>query len=201
MINEIFKIPLYNTTLSLDTKSIRSLCLSYLKKEPKGRQVSNRGGWQSDELTLPKFKHLGLSDRPLTPLCDSIRYHGKQFLKELEFNGELEINNIWININGYRDSNVLHNHNHCLLSGVYYVNAPKDSGNIMFFRPGYDTFTFDWNNYQKAWNPYNSATWKIPPTNNTLLLFPSWLNHTVDPNMNKKEKRISISFNLSFKAS
>ena len=71
----------------------------------------------------------------------------------------------------------------------------------MFFRPGYDTFTFDWNNYQKAWNPYNSATWKIPPTNNTLLLFPSWLNHTVDPNMNKKEKRISISFNLSFKAS
>ena len=193
MINEIFKIPLYNKKLSLNTKSISSLCLSYLKKEPKGRQGSNRGGWQSDELSV--------SEHILLPLYNSIISHGNLFKKELEFNGELEINNIWININGYRDSNVLHKHNHCLLSGVYYVNVPKDSGNIVFRRPGCDTFTFDWDKNQKAYNHFNSATWKIPPTNNTLLLFPSWLNHMVDPNMNKKEKRISISFNLSYKAS
>ena len=199
MIDEIFKIPLYNTTLSLDTKSIRSYCLS-LSKKSKGRVVSNEGGWQSEALTFSKFKYLDLSERPLKPLCDSILYHGNQFLKELEFSGEIYINNLWTNINSYRDSNELHKHDNCLISGVYYVSTPKDSGKIIFHRPGYDTFTHEWNKAQSDYNNYNSAIWRIPPSSNTLLLFPSWLNHKVAPNMNKKEKRISISFNLSLKA-
>ncbi len=29
-----------------------------------------------------------------------------------------------------------------------------------------------------------------------LYLFPNWLNHSVEPNLNKKQKRISIAFNM-----
>ena len=35
----------------------------------------------------------------------------------------------------------------------------------------------------------------IEPLKNTLLLFPSWLKHRVEPNLSKKN-RICISFNL-----
>ena len=191
MIDEIFKIPLYKTTLSLDTKSIKSYCIS-LSKKSNGVVHTNQGGWQSEHLTF--------SERPLIPLYNSILHHGNLFLKELKFNGELRRDNVWININGYRDSNVLHKHDHSFISGVYYVNVPKDSGKIVFHRPGYDTFTPQWNKFPSVYNNYNSAVWNIPPSLNTLLLFPCWLNHMVDSNMNKKEKRISISFNLSLKA-
>ena len=34
-----------------------------------------------------------------------------------------------------------------------------------------------------------------PVAENTLYLFPGWLNHFVNPNLNKTEERISISFN------
>ena len=32
---------------------------------------------------------------------------------------------------------------------------------------------------------------------NRLILFPSWLKHNVQPNLNSKKERISISFNLA----
>ena len=46
-------------------------------------------------------------------------------------------------------------------------------------------------------NGYNSSTWKIKPEENKCILFPSYLKHYVEPNLNKKE-RISISFNYGF---
>ena len=46
------------------------------------------------------------------------------------------------------------------------------------------------------YNNYNSGTWWLPSEENNLYLFPSWLKHRVEPNLNKNENRISISFNL-----
>ena len=43
-------------------------------------------------------------------------------------------------------------------------------------------------------NQYNAETWWKPAVEKRLYLFPSWLNHYVDPNLNQQE-RISISFN------
>ena len=43
---------------------------------------------------------------------------------------------------------------------------------------------------------YDSKThFKIFPQENMLLMFPSWLEHDVEPNKSKKE-RIAISFNI-----
>ena len=46
-------------------------------------------------------------------------------------------------------------------------------------------------------NEENSLEWWMPSIENYLYLFPSWLSHWVEPNLNKKEERISISFNLA----
>ena len=191
MISDLFKIPCYETILSLDTKAISSYCLSYYKKN-KGRVISNEGGYQSNDLTF--------SEKELKPLYQAILEHAQIFSKDMKYEGELCIDSLWFNINRYRDSNVLHSHNRHFLSGVYYVNAPKDSGQIIFYRPGKDSFESFWDENQIAYNPYNSVFWRVPPSSNTLLLFPSWLNHRVSPSNNKKDKRISISLNISFRS-
>jgi len=191
MIHNIFQIPIYGTKLSLDNSAIRSHCLS-LTKIDKGRVKTNSGGWQSNN--LPK------NEKVLTPFYQGITYHANEFLKRLEFNGDLYLDNIWININGYKDYNIAHKHDNAHISGVYYVRTPKNCGNIIFNRPGIDEFTYDWNENHKAFNFWNSATRWQRAEESMLYLFPGWLNHYVEPNLNRKEKRISISFNFTLKA-
>ena len=190
-IQDIFKIPLYKTTLSLDNRAIKSYCLS-LSKKSKGVVHTNQGGWQSPSLSK--------NERPLQTLYTDIKSNANEFLKSLEYNGNVVLDNIWININGYKDFNVLHKHDHSLISGVYYVSTPKDCGGVVFTRPGVDSFTYNWNNSQINYNNYNSTLWRVPALSGHLYLFPSWLNHFVEPNLNKKEKRISISFNFALAA-
>ena len=189
MIQDLFKTPLYYTDLKLDNKEMANYCLSMSKKD-KGRIISNIGGWQSSDL---QGNHPVLND-----LYKSIKEHCSIYTKELDIKSEDKIGNIWININGYKDINSLHCHPYSLVSGVYYVQTPKDCGNIRFHHPGYDWFQYDWTSEKvNKFNLYNAAIWWMPSKVNRLYLFPSWLKHHVEANLNKKEKRISISFNLT----
>ena len=43
---------------------------------------------------------------------------------------------------------------------------------------------------------YNTEKIALEPSNNTLYIFPSWLQHSVEPNKNKNILRKSISFNF-----
>ena len=192
LIQDIFKIPVYKTSLSLDNKSIKKHCLN-LSKKNKGRSVSNLGGWQSDNLS-------GVH-KPLNDLFINLEKHANIFSREIGLIKKLFLNNIWTNINKYKDSNMLHCHPNSIISGVYYVKTPKNCGNINFINSSKDELQIDWNKNKKAYNgynAYNSLEWFLPSIENGLYLFPSWLKHYVKPNMNKKEERISISFNLNF---
>ena len=186
---DIFKTPLYYTELSLDNKAMASYCTSMSQKS-KGRTLSNSGGWQSDNLD-------GVH-KPLNSLFTEITKHLAEFNKALKLNMSDKLGNLWVNINGYKDTNIDHIHPNCLISGVYYIQTPNDCGNIYFSHPAYTAFQYDWNNdKQKSapFNDYNSSQWWFPSRVGRLYLFPSWLYHHVQPNMNKREKRISISFN------
>ncbi len=54
--------------------------------------------------------------------------------------------NAWININQKNNSNQVHTHPACILSGVYYIKTPKECGNIQFMHPAQDMITRDWHN-------------------------------------------------------
>ena len=80
------------------------------------------------------------------------------------------------------------------------------AGNIVFQHPAMNELGFYYNSFQglpgdvnepEEYNQYNTSLVKAPAIENTLYLFPSWLNHFVESNMNKTEERISISFNIS----
>lgn len=186
MIN-IFEIPVYNTKLDLNNKSIASYCKK-IKKKDKGINVSNLGGWHSTSLN---GKHETLND-----LFLDIEHHSNLFAIKCGINKKLKLDNIWININSFKDSNQIHFHPNCYFSGVYYVDVPENSGNIEFIHPAEDLLDTNWSNQDKNnLNLFNSSRTFLTSKEGHLLLFPSWLKHLVKPNMTKKE-RISISFNL-----
>ena len=186
---DLFKTALYSTELNLDNNKMIRYC-KRLQKEDKGRVISNEGGWQSNNLE---------GEHPiLNELFEDIEHHGTLFAKDtLKVRHPLYLDNIWININGYRDYNNSHIHSNSLISGVYYVKTHKNCGVIRFNHPCFNLYDTIWNNVnKKAYNNYNSPTWWLPSTEGVLYLFPSWLEHLVTPNFHKTKKRISISFNV-----
>ena len=187
-IQELFSVPVYKTKLQLNNDKMAKYCVE-LSKQDKGRVISNSGGWQSNAL---EGSHLILND-----LFLNIEKHSNEFANFIKLNSPLHLSNLWININGYKDFNWPHLHTQCLISGVYYISTPKNCGSIFFDNPAYDTMQFDWNEKDlKEKNCYTSAKWWLPSEEGLLYIFPSWLRHSVAPNLNKKEKRISISFNV-----
>ena len=84
-------------------------------------------------------------------------------------------------------SGQIHKHCNSWISGVYY---PHTTDGICFHRPQ----TSNWSLERDEWNAFNSDIWKIEPVNNTLLIFPSLLQHSILKNKSDKN-RYSIAFN------
>jgi uncharacterized protein (TIGR02466 family) len=157
------------------------------------RIKSNVGGFQSNDLDF-------LNEKKLQPFTKDLIKNTKKFCKLFSFNNNLEpyIDNLWININGYKDFNLPHNHANSIVSGAFYINVPENSGNIVFHNSASDfMYPLGYVNID-SFNQYNSSNWWIKPENNLLVLFPSWLKHHVESNLSNK-KRISISFNIRLK--
>jgi uncharacterized protein (TIGR02466 family) len=93
-----------------------------------------------------------------------------------------------------------HTHSNSLFSGVLYLKAVKDTGQISFHNPKkYLDFSSPTLNLGfTEWNIFNSDKWSITPNENQIIIFPSNVTHSVEIN-NSKDDRISIAFNLFVK--
>lgn len=94
----------------------------------------------------------------------------------------------WVNINGSGGFNELHNHILGDYSGVYYVQG-TGTGDISFHS------TEQLNKMISAGMPFANSI-SISPEDGMLLVFPSYMLHSVQPNMTNKE-RISIAFDAN----
>jgi|TARA_B110000285_G_C14818153_1_gene465201 uncharacterized protein (TIGR02466 family) len=193
MIHNIFQVPVYQNELKIDNQSLSKYCIQLSHKE-KGRTISNIGGWQSNYF---KENNNSMLIKNLWP---NVKKHAIQFGKKINVDVKGNLGSLWVNVNGYKDTNSLHHHPDCLVSGVYYIKTHEDCGNIRFYHPCHLLLSQDWKNMKhipNEYNSYNSATWWYPSIEGMLYLFPSWLLHAVEPNLSKREKRISVSFNIS----
>jgi uncharacterized protein (TIGR02466 family) len=105
----------------------------------------------------------------------------------------LRITQSWIARTQLGGAHGLHNHPNSLFSGVYYISCAEHSPlnfrfeNALFrdfkFRVDYTTQT-----------EYNQTAVSVRPTVGDLVIFPSWVEHSVESNPGPQE-RISLSFN------
>lgn len=192
----IFGTPLFKT--NIENKKLIKELISYVKKQKKkdrkGRIISNLGGWQSNDLNL--------KDRLLVDLKNWINVHLTEFYQKYEFYQKTPvIENLWANVNGYKDSNQKHMHMSVRspdFSAVLYL-AVK-GGKIHFSNPDPYIKFMPAMNYHKPhfWNACNSYEYFLSPEPGDLVLFPATLEHWVSPNTSKDD-RITLSFNWSIK--
>ena len=109
----------------------------------------------------------------------------------------VKITSMWSIVNKKDSFNERHHHGNSDLSAAYYVCADEDSGDIVFYDPR-QSFMFSHPDAVKV-NDLNAQVKSISPKSGRLVLFPSYLEHSVNPN-NSSKKRIVISFNISLVA-
>lgn len=190
----LFPIPIWSRKIvdheRINTKLIE-LCAA-LEANTESMKRSNSGGWHSHN-RVHALEECSEIVRIISLTCIGCAKH-----MEFDFdNFELVIKEMWLNKNGRGNFNKIHLHPNSILSGTYYVKTPEDCGNIEFHDPIAARMM---NIYPvKKRKSIHMGTIDHPAKAGTLLLFPSWLQHSVQPNLSD-DYRISLSFNISYKA-
>jgi uncharacterized protein (TIGR02466 family) len=114
--------------------------------------------------------------------------------KELEF----YITQSWLNVSEPGGSHGSHAHQNSIISGVFYISSPVGDG-ISFYDPNIKIKRV----IKIDPDIENPSQWSGEITTaqlvtNTLVLFPSWLDHGVPFNSEQTETRISLAFNVYF---
>jgi len=110
---------------------------------------------------------------------------------------EFYITNSWINVYRPGEQCVPHTHNNSLISGVLYLKATENCGDIIFYRdilslvPFPPALDLDLDSS----NIYNCKNFAHSPRTNDVCLFPSVVMHSAEPN-NSGEERWCLPFNV-----
>lgn len=177
IIESLFPTKVFIRECNLDIIDLEKKCREHKQKNPTV-VCSNVGGYQGHNFYD-------------SDLLEEIK-------KTIPFREDLKFKNLnvnfWVNVNGYKDWNDLHSHtpyNGVFLSGVFYVKTPENCGNLRLYDPRINICdSLDMRYYN------NGDTYQFyEPKENRLIIFPSWIQHMVEPNQSNEE-RISISFNI-----
>lgn len=96
------------------------------------------------------------------------------------------------------ESKFFHFHSNSLFSGVFYINAPPDCGNLMFSKNSTGSGSGEYVNIDipyKNYNVFNSSNYSLFPETGKILIFPSYINHRILANK-LNEDRYSFAFNI-----
>jgi len=177
---------------NLEIKTLSDEKKTSLIWEPSGR--TTRGGYSTIEANIFDFSH---EKKCIGFLKDLILKKTKIFLEKNKhlnetlfsaFPIENHINGWYVNFKngGYQDSHI---HPHSFLSGVFYINVPRDinkpEGGIEFSLHGYD--------YKIITEDISTKI--INPRNGDLVLFPSSLFHRTIPFSSNSDRNV-IAFDL-----
>ena len=189
--NLLFPTPVW--TLQLDNyKIVNEQMYDYIKseqsKDQAGINKSNIKGWHSKDFNLNE-------DEP-QKFISFILPAIEQVMIDMNWEKQKQtakINNMWAIINTGGAANLRHQHGNRTISGAYYVRAPKNSGDIVF----YDPRPAPVYSHPNVTNPnlLNAQINGVSPKEGALVLFPSFLDHSVNENLSNNE-RIVISFNI-----
>ena len=166
----------------------------------KGVDRSNIGGWHSStDMT-------DWGGEPARRLAEFAVQEASQHMIDIAAAGKRQFNwgvEMWANINGPGDANQLHCHPGAYWSGVYYpdpggAEEEGNGGELMLEDPRYPTAysTVPDLVLRLADREAMRSQVAIRPAAGLLVLFPSWLRHSVRPHHGDRE-RVSVAINLS----
>lgn len=177
-----------NNSESINTE-LKNYIYKKKEKNPEGTKKSNVNGWHSDEFDL--------KNENLKNFISEISKNIGSAIKDMDWDLEtqiVKITSMWSIINNKDAFNEKHHHGNSALSAAYYVKAEQNAGNIVFYDPRQANVFH--HPTSKQVNSVNAQVQSVTPKAGTLVLFPSYLEHKVNPNLSNEE-RIVISFNVA----
>ena len=133
-------------------------------------------------------------DEKLAPLCREIFEIARSIAQSVyrySPNYVVEITSMWGNIQKPGCFFPAHIHHNNVFSGVFYLNDDDGFPPVTFWRPT-ETML---DPKKQEYNVFNQGSFRRPVKKDTLIMFPAWLNHSVDINTTARD-RVGISFNL-----
>ena len=177
----IFRTPTWGFILNdqqYQSQDYVDYILAMAEKEPSAKK-SNFGGWQSRD-------NIHETEGIFREFTSGLNTIANNILCEMNCQ-PVEVKEMWANVNGKYCYNGAHIHSG-ILSGVFYLQVAKGCGRLMLINPA----------IRSDGHFLRTKNYAIVPENLACIMFPSWLEHYVEPNMND-ELRISMSFNIGVK--
>ena len=154
-----------------------------------GEPVPGRG-WQSEK----DLHHLD-EFRGLVACIHDAAESVLEFLKT--WDSDFKITGLWSNMNPKGVAHPIHSHPNNFLSGVYYLRTHEGADTVNFHDPRSQTGIIRPPVTELTAENTDQVVVKV--SDGTLLMFPSWLPHSVDASGSSKT-RVSVSFNIMFSA-
>tara|TARA_B100000575_G_C22984506_1_gene567906 strand:- start:147 stop:743 length:597 start_codon:yes stop_codon:yes gene_type:complete len=191
-LNLFFSTPVWASKID-GYKETNEKIYDYIKKlndeDNLGISRSNKKGWHS--------KDFNMSEEKPKMFINLISSALNQTLSDMNWDLQtqtVKITSMWAIINNGGASNDRHHHGNSTISAAYYVRAPKNCGDIVFYDPRPAPVYF--HPHSKKANSLNCVVNSIEPEEGLLVLFPGYLDHSVNENFSNKERMV-ISFNLT----
>lgn len=183
----IFQVPVWGYVLNDQKYHNFDYIQRLLELEEKetSSKKSNFGGFQTrDNIneTEGVFRELILLINKIANDC-FLNFIKTRSLHTKIYN-EVKVTEMWGNINYPNSFNGAHTHSG-LISGVFYCQVSENSGNLVLINPA----------VRSDGHILRESNFTITPQPLALIMFPSWLEHYVEPNRSS-DTRISISFNI-----
>ena len=183
-----FPTPIYIADIKHPTlnQELERDIMAWANKD-KGIRRTNVKGWHSttNMANLPEYRKL----------VNMLFAWQKTIYDQEHYESEPYLGNKWANVNPPGGMNRAHQHPNSLWSGVYYIKAPKNCGNLKIDDPRSSAAMC--RPRQKEGEKPSRLFREIQyePIAGRCIMFPSWLMHCVDPN-ESNDIRISVSFNF-----
>ena len=148
--------------------------------------AKNYNNWISEsQRIIEQPEYAKLAESVFQNVCEY--FYG---IMQVKSNVEIYITESWLNKTEKGQSHHRHWHPNSVLSGIVYLDSQGESGRTKFITSNYDLFEFSMNDS----NLYNSKMWSVVPEAGSMLLFPSNVEHMVEPYLGDTP-RITMAFN------
>jgi hypothetical protein len=192
--NNVFPIPIMKTTVDEHVVDNTLRLVNDFVESTKFTTPSAPG-----ELLTTFYKDKNfLGNLKDTALLDILNIKTREFFKIIGIDPTcfIEITS-WLQYNQPKSYFIRHDHYGAIVSGVLYLQTPPNCGNLVFHNPLEQrrvTNVF-FESVKKEQNDYNHDVVTYSPIKGELVMFESWLSHSVGQNLSD-ENRISVSFNV-----
>ena len=191
----LFPTPVYQNCLEFRPSELKSM-IDYVSNLD---WASDKDIYEGPNGETTKLEADLLSEPELENLRKKIDEEVYNFAKSLQIDFSkhgLKRINSWGNLQKKGNYIKEHRHNNTQFSGVFYLQTPENSGDIIFTTRNATWINSYWEPSLTGYDDLNCFEKRFSPQQCGIFLFPAHLDHYVTPS-HSEEERYSISFNYN----